>query len=104
MMEHNIIRLAEIKISESARILIVEDDSDQPRLLVKIVKEPFDCEILEAEDGLEALNIILQDKHRWRCGQESQKSKSVFEPLLALCGGLEQFEGRREVPNRFIIG
>ncbi len=48
----------EIKLTENAKILIVEDDSDQRRLLVKIVQEAVGCEILEAEDGLEALNII----------------------------------------------
>ena len=37
-------------------------DSDQRRLLVKIVREAFGCEILEAEDGLEALKIIIQGK------------------------------------------
>ena len=48
----------EIKLSESAKILIVEDDRDQRRLLVKIVQEAFGCEILEAEDGLAALKIM----------------------------------------------
>ena len=52
----------EIKLAENAKILIVEDDSDQRRLLVKIVQEAFGCEILEAEDGLEALQIIIQGK------------------------------------------
>ncbi len=52
----------EIKLTENAKILIVEDDSDQRRLLVKIVQEAFGCEILEAEDGLEALRIIIQGK------------------------------------------
>ena len=52
----------EIKLAENAKILIVEDDSDQRRLLVKIVREAFGCEILEAEDGLEALKIIIQGK------------------------------------------
>jgi len=52
----------EIKLAENAKILIVEDDSDQRRLLVKIVQEAFGCEILEAEDGLEALKIIIQGK------------------------------------------
>ncbi len=52
----------EIKLTENAKILIVEDDSDQRPLLVKIVQEAFGCEILEAEDGLEALKIIIQGK------------------------------------------
>ncbi len=52
----------EIKLTENAKMLIVEDDSDQRRLLVKIVQEAFGCEILEAEDGLEALKIIKQGK------------------------------------------
>ena len=52
----------EIKLAENAQILIVEDDNDQRRLLVKIVQEAFGCEILEAEDGLEALKIIIPSK------------------------------------------
>ncbi len=52
----------EIKLAKNAKILIVEDDSDQRRLLVKIVQEAFSCEILEAEDGLEALRLIIQGK------------------------------------------
>ena len=55
-------RPKKIKLAEKAKILIVEDDSDQRRLLVKIIQEAFSCEILEAEDGLEALKIIIQDK------------------------------------------
>lgn len=52
----------EIKLSKSAKILIVEDDSDQRRLLVKLVRQAFECEILEAADGLEALRIVLEEK------------------------------------------
>ena len=52
----------EIKLAANTKILIVEDDSDQRRLLVKIVQKAFGCEILEAEDGLEALRIIIQGK------------------------------------------
>jgi len=55
-------RPKKIKLAEKGKILIVEDDSDQRRLLVKIIQEAFSCEILEAEDGLEALKIIIQDK------------------------------------------
>ncbi len=52
----------EIKLTENAKILIVEDDSDQRRFLVKIVQEAFGCEILESEDGLEALSINIPGK------------------------------------------
>ena len=55
-------RPTEIKLSKTARILIIEDDKDQRRLLVKFIRQAFACEILEAEDGLEGLRIMLQDK------------------------------------------
>ncbi len=53
---------SEIKLTRPARILIVEDDPDQRRLLRKIVRKVFPCETWEARDGLEGLEIILQDR------------------------------------------
>ena len=55
-------RPTEIKLPEKAKILIVEDDYDQRRLLVKLTRRACGCDILQAEDGLEALKIMLQDK------------------------------------------
>jgi len=52
----------EIKFSKSPRILIVEDDPDQLKLLVKLIRQSLNCELLEATDGLEGLKIMLQDK------------------------------------------
>ena len=51
-----------IQLSKSPKILIVEDDGDQRRLMVKLIRASLDCEILEAADGLEAAEIMLRDK------------------------------------------
>ena len=51
-----------IKLCKVPRILIVEDDISQRQLMVKLIRTAFDCEILEASDGQEALMIILQNK------------------------------------------
>jgi len=51
-----------IKLCKVPRILIVEDDISQRQLMVKLIRTAFDCEILEASDGLEALMIMLQNK------------------------------------------
>ena len=50
-----------IKLCKVPQILIVEDDISQRKLIVKLIREAFDCEILEASDGLEALKIMLLD-------------------------------------------
>ena len=50
-----------IKLCKVPRILIVEDDISQRQLMVKLSRAAFDCEILEASDGLEALMIMLLD-------------------------------------------
>ncbi len=55
-------RPTRIKLCKIPKILIVEDDSSQMQLMVKLIREALDCEILEASDGLEALKIMLQDK------------------------------------------
>jgi len=51
-----------IKLCKVPQILIVEDDISQRKLIVKLIREAFDCEILEASDGLEALMIMSKDK------------------------------------------
>jgi len=51
----------EIKLAKRAKILIVEDDAQQMRLLVKHICQALDCDILEAMDGLAALRIMLKD-------------------------------------------
>ena len=51
-----------IQLCKVPRILIVEDDMSQRQLMVKLIREAFDCEILEASDGLEALMIMLHNK------------------------------------------
>ena len=51
-----------IKLCKVPRILIVEDDMSQRQLMIKLIREAFDCEILEAFDGLEALMIMLHNK------------------------------------------
>lgn len=55
-------RPTRIKLCKIPKILIVEDDSSQMQLMVKLIREALDCEIVEAPDGLEALKIMLQDK------------------------------------------
>jgi CheY-like chemotaxis protein len=54
----------EIKFSKVPRILIVEDDASQRKLLVKFIKDAFECNILEVSDGLDALKIMLRDKQK----------------------------------------
>ncbi len=46
------------------KILLVEDDASERRILKKIFLESWDCEVSEAEDGLAALNILLKEKLR----------------------------------------
>ncbi len=43
------------------RILLVEDNAAN-RLLIRIVLERFDHEVIEAIDGIEALNILVEDQ------------------------------------------
>ncbi len=43
------------------KILIAEDDSSQRDLLVALLLQKFQCEVLQAEDGLETLQIMLKD-------------------------------------------
>ena len=43
------------------KVLIVDDDSNHRRLLGKFIADMWPCKILEAKDGLEALQIILKD-------------------------------------------
>ena len=57
-------RPTEIKLSKKAKILIVEDDHSQRQLLVKLIGAAFDCDLLEASDGLQALKIMLEDKQK----------------------------------------
>jgi two-component system chemotaxis response regulator CheY len=43
------------------KILIAEDDSSQRDLLATLLRKRFQCDVLQAEDGLEALRIMLKD-------------------------------------------
>lgn len=54
--------LTGIKFCKTPKVLIVEDDCSQRQLMVKLIRGAFDCDVLEASDGLEALMIMLQDK------------------------------------------
>jgi len=42
------------------KILLVEDNRTQRRLLEKIFLEGWDCEVSEAKDGVAALNILFK--------------------------------------------
>lgn len=54
----------EIKVPDKTKILIVEDDADQMRLLVKYIREVIGCDIQQAADGLAALKTMLQDEQK----------------------------------------
>jgi len=51
-----------VQVVEGSQILIIDDDNDQRNLLVRFIRKTFDCEILEADDGLEALRLLLENK------------------------------------------
>ncbi len=53
---------SEIKFVDTPKILIVEDESSQSRLLTKFIREAFACDLLEARDGLAALHILLREE------------------------------------------
>ena len=40
------------------KVLIVDDDAALRRLVVKLIRDTWPLKILEAEDGLEALNLL----------------------------------------------
>ena len=46
------------------KVLLREDEPGQRRLLKKMFLEGGDFEVIEATDGLDALNILLRDKLR----------------------------------------
>ena len=50
--------------SKLKKILLIDDDPGQRRLLKKIFLEGGGYEVIEAIDGLDALNILLRDKLR----------------------------------------
>ena len=50
----------EIKLLDTAKVLIVEDEGSQSRLLTKFIREAFSCDIVEAPDGLAALYYLMQ--------------------------------------------
>jgi len=43
------------------KILIADDDYSTRRLLAQIVRSRFDCHILQAEDGSEALKMMVDE-------------------------------------------
>ena len=53
---------SQISKTENLRILIVDDDLSTRRLIASFIKRAWPCQILEAEDGLEALTILLKDR------------------------------------------
>ena len=50
--------------SKPKKVLLIDDDAGQRRLLKRILLEGGDYEVIEAMDGLDALNILLRDKLR----------------------------------------
>jgi CheY-like chemotaxis protein len=53
-----------IKFCQTPKILIIDDDDSQRRLLRKLIGGTFECDILEACDGLDALMLLFRDKQR----------------------------------------
>ena len=51
-------------LSKLKKILLIDDDDGHRRLLKKIFLERGEYEVIEAKDGLDALNILLRDKLR----------------------------------------
>ncbi len=50
--------------SKLKKVLLIDDEPGQRRLLKKMFLEGGDYEVIEAMDGLDALNILLRDKLR----------------------------------------
>jgi CheY-like chemotaxis protein len=46
---------------QKKKVLVVDDDYSSRRLLMKIVKDIVNCEILQAEDGSEALRSMIKN-------------------------------------------
>lgn len=67
--------------AEKTRILIADDDPTQRRLLRRLLEEVPEYEILEAEDGLEALNVIL--------GRNLRPDLVLLDLLMPRIDGLE---------------
>jgi CheY-like chemotaxis protein len=73
---------------------MVEDDSSQRRLLNKYICDAFQCDILEAEDGLDALMSIFRDKQI--------PDLILLDLILPNLNGIEflqVFRGRSEFDN-----
>ena len=45
--------------SSFLKVLIADDDAALRRLVVKLIRDTWPLKTLEAEDGLEALNLLL---------------------------------------------
>jgi len=50
--------------SKPKKVLLIDDEPGQRRLLKKMFLEGGDFEVVEAMDGLDALNILLREKLR----------------------------------------
>lgn len=58
-----ILKVSELtKVKESARILIIDDEDDIRQSLRDFLIRRFDCEITEASNGREALNLLKSQK------------------------------------------
>ena len=51
-------------ISKRKKVLLIDDEPGQRRFLKKVFLEGGEYEVIEAMDGLDALNILLRDKLR----------------------------------------
>ena len=51
-------------LSKPKKVLLIDDEPGQRRVLKKMFLETGEFEVIEAMDGLDALNILLRDKLR----------------------------------------
>ena len=49
------------KKGDSIKVLMVDDEEEVRRLLAKLLRDTWPLKIFEAEDGLEALNLLLNN-------------------------------------------
>jgi len=84
--------------SKLKTVLLIDDDPGQRRLLKKIFLEGGGYEVIEAMDGLDALNILLRDKLR--------PDLMLLDLIMPYIAGLEFIriiKSKRELSNLPIV-
>ncbi|MFQ5675751.1 MAG: response regulator [bacterium] len=49
-------------INTRKKILVVDDDLTSRRLMEKVIRSKWNCNVFQAEDGSEALKVMLREK------------------------------------------